>query len=296
MIKLGGEPIEGTDRELSRDDVDVVIKIGSTNSPISLSNPALLEIPTDLPDGTKVRILFSQDGNNWEDFGVAVVINGKFQVVTDHFSYFAVSESLADELGAAPLMDTFVKRAISSTEETITTFQDIAGHWAEDYIEQIANLGIVSGKTPTSFAPNDYITRAELTKIAINAFGFELSEENLESFIDVDINAWYAPYISTAKLAGIISGYGNGRFNPNWHINRAEALKILLEAADFEIEEDVAVIFEDTIASAWYIKYVNFASKAGIVGGYPNGTFGPDNNITRAEVAKVVTKILELKE
>lgn len=185
-------------------------------------------------------------------------------------------------------------------------FTDTEGHWAETYIEKIRDLGIVSGKTADTFAPNDNITRGELTKIAIIALGFDLPENVLESFTDVDTSAWFAPYISAAKIVGIIGGYADGSFNPNGLINRAEALKILLEAAGFEdleehfennyanMSEWTYVTFPDVGIYEWYAKYVAYAYDNGIISGYEDRTFGPGNSITRAEVAKVVSSILDM--
>ena len=87
-----------------------------------------------------------------------------------------------------------------------------------------------------------------------------------------------------------------GCFKPDNSINRAEALKILLEAAGFDTSGAITESFPDTSADAWYMKYVNYAAKNGIVSGYSNGNFGPGNNITRAEVSKAIIKILEMRQ
>ena len=300
MIMSRGEPIEGVKRKLTRDDVDVIVKAGSIgNVSLNFSNPVLLEIPTDLPDGTNVSVLFSQDKNIWKVLGATTVANGIFRVVTDQLGYFTTSATLADELGEIPLMDIFVKKTILSAEKTVSAFQDIAEHWAEDYIEQIIDLGIVGGKTPTSFAPDDYITRAEITKIAMEAFKLEHNPIMVTSFTDIKLDDWHATYIEAATKAGWVQGYdtewNTKVFNPNLHLNRTEALEILLEAAGFEISEDITANLGDTATGTWCTKYVNFASKNGIVDGYFDSESKIDNDITRAEVAKIVIKILDLK-
>jgi len=177
-------------------------------------------------------------------------------------------------------------------------FTDISSHWAESYIAQVFNKGIVNGKTSVLFSPNANITRAELTKIAVKAFGFSVPEViTTKSFDDVLTDAWYAPYIQSAKENNLVGGFDNGKyFKPNQPITRAAALKILLSAADVDTSGGITVNFSDTNTSAWYIQYVNFAKNNDIVNGYPDGTFGPAKNITRAEVAKVVIKILDLVE
>ena len=177
-------------------------------------------------------------------------------------------------------------------EEFVSSFSDITNHWAKNYITTLQQKDIVSGKNKDTFAPNDYLTRAELTKIALYAFDFDTITINYSSFADVDINDWYAPFVETAKNEGIITGYVDG-FHPNQNITRAEAIKILLTTAGFEILE-AATDFDDVSSNAWYEKYIAFAKNNGIVSGYSDGTFRPDYPITRGEIAKITVKTIEL--
>ncbi len=175
-------------------------------------------------------------------------------------------------------------------------FGDTEGHWAISYINQLYQEGVVSGKSDGIFAPNGLITRAELTKIAMLAFGYSVNTSVDEHpFQDVPKNSWFAPYIEEALRVNVITGYPSGGFGPNDFITRAAALKIVLSAAGFDKTEP-QTIFTDVPANEWYAGFVTFASQNGIVAGYPDGSFGPGNNITRAEVAKIVVKVLELKQ
>lgn len=172
-------------------------------------------------------------------------------------------------------------------------FSDTQGHWAEDYINQLYEQEVVSGKSEGIFDPNGLITRAELTKIAILAFGHSVNGSvNEHPFQDVPLNSWYAPYVEEAKRLGFVTGYDTGGFGPNDFITRAAALKILLGAADLDAS-GMTPDFPDVSTDAWYAEYVGFAQENGIVGGYDDGSFGPGNNMTRAQVAKVVIKLLE---
>ena len=284
MIAKSGEAIEGSSDELMREDVFAIVKIG-TSVPLQFSQEVTLEIPLDLPDGSVVQVYTSSDGNTWEAISVGTVQDGKLIIQTDHFSYFAV----------VPTEET--REVVAQMEaEAEDGFADIIGHWAEGYINEIADLGIVTGKTESTFAPNDYITRAELTKIATRAFGLEINPNpTFTPFSDVPLTAWYAPYVVAARDAGIVEGVGNDLFAPNASITRAAALKIILEAAGFTAEEAEA-LFDDVPTDAWYAGYVTFAKKNDVVGGYADGSFGPANFITRAEVAKVVVNVMELPE
>ena len=148
-------------------------------------------------------------------------------------------------------------------------------------------MGVVSGDDKGNYNPESKLTRAELIKIALKLFNVEVQGEVTEKpFKDVDLDKWYAPYISAAKEKGIAGGYEDGTFKPNSTVSRVEALKILLEASKKEITGG-KMEFSDTKQGQWYEKYVAFATFNSIVGGYPNGTFKPNNPITRAEIAKI---------
>lgn len=173
-----------------------------------------------------------------------------------------------------------------------TPFTDIANHWAKEYINSLRIAGIVGGKSEGIFAPDDYLTRAELTKIALNAFDVNLHNVSTKPFSDVSTVAWYAPFVETAKEEGIVKGYNDG-FRPNQNVTRAEALKILLTTAELDIPE-ATTDFIDVPEGSWYENYVAFAESNEIVGGYPDETFQPNRAITRAEIAKITVKTMEL--
>jgi hypothetical protein len=189
---------------------------------------------------------------------------------------------------------------VTEPEPDLTTsaqifFGDIEGHWAELYIEQLYEDDVVSGKSLGVFDPNGLITRAELTKIAILAFGYSVNTTVEEHpFSDVPRNSWYAPYIEEAKIRGIVDGYPSGGFGPNDFITRDAALKIILSAA---MVKGIAPApdFPDVPTDSWFADYVGYAQANSIVGGYLDGLFHPEKNITRAEVAKIVVKVLQMK-
>jgi hypothetical protein len=174
-------------------------------------------------------------------------------------------------------------------------FKDVTGHWAEPFITGLWQKGIVSGKTATSFDPNGLITRAELSKIALNTFGFTPEETvSANPFPDVPKDAWFARFVKKAKDESITGGFPDGTFRPNDFVNRAGAIKILVLASGLDYHGS-ACNFTDVRSSDWFCEYVGFAAKSGVVGGYADNTFRGQNNITRAEVAKIAVKLMELK-
>lgn len=187
-------------------------------------------------------------------------------------------------------------------------FGDTIDHWSKNYAEELYRKGIVKGRDKGVFAPDDILTRAEFTKIALNAIGEEVDPlENVESapFKDVALYAWYVPYVKRAKEIGLINGYPDGEFKPDNPINKAEAIAVLMRA--FEFDTHSAGIrgdnFGDVLTNQWYFPDVNFAIQNKLVDGIrlPNGTimtesFGPARNITRGEMAKLAIKAIELND
>jgi hypothetical protein len=193
-----------------------------------------------------------------------------------------------------------------SALEVAAKFMDTANHWAKSYIDQLADLGIVQGKSAIRFAPNDNITRAELLKIALNAFGYEVPVAVSEKPSgDVKISDWFAPYVQVARENKIIYGLTDA-FNPNAPATRAFAITVLIKAtaftdvvqhfhANYTSHADWSYAgFPDVPMMEWFAPYVAYAKDLGVIIGYTDGTFGPSRSITRAEIAKIVVKLLEL--
>ncbi len=187
-------------------------------------------------------------------------------------------------------------------------FKDTEDHWAKNYIELLYRKGHVKGRSKGVFAPDDILTRAEFTKIALNAIGEEVDPlESVEDspFNDVALYAWYAPYIKRAKELELIGGYADGTFKPDEPINRVEAIKLLMAAFDFDLESTLnsANDFNDIERNTWYYASTTFAIKTGLIDGIrlPNGViqnnaFGPGRNLSRGEMAKMAIKAIDLKE
>lgn len=190
-------------------------------------------------------------------------------------------------------------------------FQDVTTHWAKNYIEALYRKGIVKGRDKNIFAPNENLTRAEFIKIALNSAGIEAdSPDDIDSapFTDVPLFAWYAPYVKKAKDLGLTGGYEDGTFQPDQFINRAEAVKVLFSAFGFDMSRTPDIPsemadkhFTDLRTSSWFYPYANFAIQFGIMQGSPGNheslrLFNPGSAITRAEMAKLAIKTIELSE
>jgi hypothetical protein len=112
------------------------------------------------------------------------------------------------------------------------------------------------------------------------------------AFSDIRSGSQLETYIDVLVEKGIISGYPDGSFQPERTINRAEALKIIFETIEGQLEEATNSGFPDVPESEWFAKYVTTAKKKDIVRGYPDGKFRPTQEVNRAEFIKMVMSAL----
>lgn len=116
-----------------------------------------------------------------------------------------------------------------------------------------------------------------------------------KEFGDIKNVPWAVESINTLQRAWIISGDENGKFNPDKKITREEFLKLLLKSAGIETDSAEALPFGDTDKGEWYYEYVSAAYKNGIVNGVTDARFGIGESITRADMAVMIKRVLELK-
>ena len=140
--------------------------------------------------------------------------------------------------------------------------------------------------------PQNNITRAEVATIFFRLLTDDVRDENLTKtnrYSDVAATAWYNTAVSTLSSMGIITGYPDGTFRPNAAITRAEFAAI---AARFDNNGDKAAAKFSDIANHWAKDEISIAYNNGWITGYPNGTFGPQRDITRAETMTLVNRVL----
>ena len=108
------------------------------------------------------------------------------------------------------------------------------------------------------------------------------------SFPDVAENSEHYAAIEYLKAKGVVSGYPDGTFQPNRHINRAEVLKVLLLGTATDLTSNQAIVFPDVSEKDWFFTYVRKAYELKIIEGYPDGKFRPENNTNVAEALKII--------
>ena len=140
--------------------------------------------------------------------------------------------------------------------------------------------------------PQNNITRAEVATIFFRLLTDDVRDENLTKtnrYSDVAATAWYNTAVSTLSSMGIITGYPDGTFRPNAAITRAEFAAI---AARFDNDGDKTAAKFSDIANHWARDEISIAYNNGWINGYPDGTFGPQRDITRAETMTLVNRVL----
>lgn len=143
--------------------------------------------------------------------------------------------------------------------------------------------------------PQNSITRAEVAAIFFRLLEDDVRDANYtrqNKFTDVSNDAWYCSAVSTLSAMGIISGYPDATFRPNASITRAEFAAI---ATRFDVNGDKTPASFNDIAGHWAKDKIAVAANNGWVNGYEDGSFRPQNKITRAETMSLVNRVLNRK-
>ena len=151
----------------------------------------------------------------------------------------------------------------------------------------------IVGYPDKTVRPQNGITRAEVATIFFRLLTDETRDANStksNSYSDAAAGAWYNHAVSTLSAMGIVKGDSHGKFNPNAPITRAEFAAI---AARFDDKANTTTADFSDIASHWAKNEISAASNNGWITGYPDGTFRPDNKITRAEAMTLVNRVLK---
>ena len=153
------------------------------------------------------------------------------------------------------------------------------------------------GYSDGTVRPNGRITRAEVATIFFRLLTDDARQRNWSSennFSDVSADKWYNNAVSTLCHMGVLGGYSDGTFRPNAPITRAEFAKI---AVSFSQANGSAVYsyFTDVKTTDWFAPYVTAAKDSSLIEGYSDGSFKPENRITRAEACTIVNRVLGRK-
>lgn len=158
-----------------------------------------------------------------------------------------------------------------------------------DWLNTKEHLAYLAGYPGGIFGPDQNMTRAEAAQMFYNLL-LEKDVEITVEFVDVPEDAWYAKPVNTLASLGILSGVGNGRFDPERSITRAEFTVIAMKFAN--TSGGGVNIFSDVNEDDWFYSAVVDSTQYGWINGYPDGTFRPEATISRAEVTVIVNHML----
>ena len=165
---------------------------------------------------------------------------------------------------------------------------DYDGHWAASAITEWKDKGVINGYEDGSFKPKQNITRAELATILVNVFKLQ-DTKNAKAFSDVNESAWYADAVAKVSSADIMHTEGK-YFNPNTPATREEAAYALAKA--YKLSGGSGSNFKDADEiSSWSQDAIAALVSGGYIGGRPDGTFAPKDNLTRADMVTMIDKI-----
>lgn len=275
LLKTANLPVGKNEKLVSEVYEITKDKSGNFNKPITIS----LKYNKNSVDMTKdtVSLYWLDEKNNkWVELDNVVVDqkSGLVKGSVNHFTKFAVlSKAKATEDQPA--------------QTTVPT--DAVGHWAEKNITAMIKLGAVKGYTDNTFKPNNKVTRAEFATMLVKALKLEGKSEKV--FADTE-KSWAKSYMSIAAENGIISGYGNNLAGPNDLITREQMAVMIAKAVKLNASSDELVFNDKNQISSWSKEYVSAAVKAKKISGYPDGSFNPKGNATRAEAITMIMNCL----
>ncbi len=163
---------------------------------------------------------------------------------------------------------------------------------AIEVLNKEIHFNYVIGYTDGTIRPNNDISRAEVATIFFRLLTDEARtqyDKTTSSFSDIKDGAWCNRAIATLTNMGIIKGYTDGSFQPNKSITRAELATIIARFAKLDVNTKT---FSD-INGHWAQKNIELAAGNGWINGYEDGTFRPNNNITRAETFAMINRVLD---
>ena len=169
-------------------------------------------------------------------------------------------------------------------------------HWAHDCIITLLRHGIIRGYPDGTIRPDQPITRAESAALIAKALRLQIPPALSTDYVD-PIPEWAKGYISAVSDRGIFVGYPMKTFKAEKNISRQEMVTVLIKGFTKDLCPDIGLDFIDREdIGSWALKYVKAGVGHEILRGYPDGSFRPRREITRAEAFTIICKLLGLHD
>ena len=178
-------------------------------------------------------------------------------------------------------------------------FTDIKNHWAEDNIIFVASRGLLTGTGNNQFSPDTGMTRGMFVTALGRLADIDPDSYKTGKFTDVKADAYYAPYVNWAAEKGIVNGTSATTFSPDTNITREQMAVIMANYAkklgyDLPVAHEAVTFADNAQISGWAAKEVKAMQQAGIMAGKGGNRFDPKGTATRAEVATVLRRFVEI--
>jgi hypothetical protein len=269
-----------------------------------------LEISLSSPTGGAI-IYYTTDGSDPKQSGTRQEYKEKFTIkTTTTVKAVACQNNLYSEEAVFKYQDS------SAPIAQAVEFTDLQGHWAAGVIEKLVGQGIISGYEDKTFRPNKMINRAEFSAIIARALELETVDPGMEGcspcidarnnaklaiFSDAaDVPEWAKGSVAAVVYEGLLKGYigtgGESTFQPAKQLTRAELAAIISRVLVQKLGDQKppqASFADQKQIPAWASEAVNIVAEKGIVKGYPDGAYGPQKEVTRAEIAAMIARLLE---
>lgn len=170
-----------------------------------------------------------------------------------------------------------------------TKFKDVPKDSEFNYhINHLVKIGAISGYKDGTFKPNKNVTRGQAAKIITTALNMPLKNPKTPTFKDISRNHDYYKHIETLVAHGVIGGYPDGTFRAGKTLKRSHMAKVITNSMKLQNRSDIT--FKDVSHKNEFYPYVNKLAAINITTGYPDKTFRPNKNVTRAQIAAFISR------
>lgn len=192
----------------------------------------------------------------------------------------------------------YTPSGVSVSDSVSYTFSDVSSsHWASNEINTLVGSGILNGVGNGKFEPEGNVTRAQFATMLAKASGMNYPNYDIKRFSDVPSSHWAYTAINWAYVKGVVSGVGSGKFDPEANITRQEIAVMLYNYATkiqgTSLGSSSKVFTDNASIASWAKTAVSAMANAGVISGYSDGSFGPNNNAVRAEAAVLLYRLID---
>ena len=283
---------------------------GSTTKTTTDKKTGTVTEVTTYPDGDVVTVKTEKDGtvtaevkaNSEKDVVLPIEPTADIIVVsfTDENGRTRYTDEFTEsDEGIAVTANGNVKISVIQSERALYTDVHNNNHWAAKSVDFVGALGIMKGIGDDKFAPDSHLTRAMLVTMLYRADG-EPEVETVNSFGDIEDNAWYEKAVLWAKQNGIVNGVTETEFSPDSDITREQIATIMHRYAkykgdDVESGKNTNILFyNDSDSISDYAKAsLQWANGIGLINGKTESTLNPLDNATRAEAATIFYRFVK---